>query len=107
MYMPLLILDQSSVLSHLPVTLVSLLTEPSWEIVAEHLASTLLKSTERICNWTTRTSHNEDVAGPQSIDEGENSLAPFLLHIMHDTCVSLKNYLPLELQIRLANMVVP
>ncbi|XP_021298973.1 protein RST1 isoform X2 [Herrania umbratica] len=105
-YMPLLILDRSSVLSDLPVTLTSLLSEPSWEVIAETLTSYLLTSTERIYSWATKLSVADDTPSSQPIDRSENDMAPFLLRVMHHACVCLKEYLPLEKQLRLANMVV-
>ncbi|PON84247.1 Armadillo-type fold containing protein [Trema orientale] len=107
-YMPLLILDRQTVLSDLPVTLSSLLSESSWRIIADSVVSSLLASTERIYNWATHISRGEDTADiqPQPIDESEDEMAGFLLRVMHHTCVSLKDYLPLEKQLKLANMIV-
>jgi hypothetical protein len=104
--MPLLILDRLTVLSDLPVTLTSLMSNPSWEVVAESVISFLWVSTERIYNWATQKVHNDDTPGIQPIDESESDMAVFLLRVMHRACVSLKDHLPLEKQLRLANMVV-
>ncbi|XP_031384334.1 protein RST1 isoform X2 [Punica granatum] len=103
-YMPLLILDRVSVLSDLPVTLASLLAVPAWESIAERLTSTLWASTERLHCWLTGT--REEVPGDQEIDPSECGLALSLLHVMHGTCVCLKKYLPLEKQIRLADIAI-
>lgn len=105
-YMPLLILDRFSVLSDLPVTLSTLLTDPSWTVIAEHFTVTLLASTERLYHWVTQPSCGEGTHTLQGIDKSENSLAPSLLQVMHDACTSLRNYLPLEKQIALANMAI-
>ncbi|XP_048128123.1 protein RST1 [Rhodamnia argentea] len=105
-YMPLLILDRFSVFSDLPVTLSSLLTNPSWTVIAEHFTATLLASTERIYHWVTQPPCGEGTLTLQGIDKSENSLAPSLLQVMHDACTSLQNYLPLEKQITLANMAI-
>ncbi|KAM1491327.1 hypothetical protein PS1_023795 [Malus domestica] len=106
-YMPLLILDQHDVLSDLPVTLSSLLSDASWGGVVEFIVPSLFASTERIYNWTTRIKRGEDVPPDmQPIDKSESSTAVFLLRVMHSTCVSLKHYLPLEKQLQLANMAV-
>lgn len=105
-YMPLLILDRFSVLSDLPVTLSSLLNDPSWTVIAEHFTATLLASTERIYHWVTQPSCGEGTLTLQGIDKSENSLAPSLLQVMHDACTLLRNYLPLEKQIALANMAI-
>ncbi|KAF8037585.1 hypothetical protein BT93_B0463 [Corymbia citriodora subsp. variegata] len=103
-YMPFLILDRVSVLSDLPVTLSTLLANPSWTVIAEHFTETLLASIERIYHCVTQPSCGENTLTLQGIDESENSLAPSLLQVMHDACTSLRNYLSLEKQIALANM---
>ncbi|XP_012483835.1 protein RST1 [Gossypium raimondii] len=108
-YMPLLIADQSYVLNDIPVTLTSLLSDPNWEVVAESCTSYLLSSTERIYSWATKlSSESGDNRSPSSegIDESEKGTAQILLPVMHHACVCLKHYLPLEKQLRLANMVV-
>ncbi|XP_022750556.1 protein RST1 isoform X8 [Durio zibethinus] len=105
-YMPLLILDRSSVLNDLPVTLTSLLSDPNWEVIAETFTSYLLTSTERIYSWAIKLSSGDDTPSSQPIDDSENDMAPILLRVMHHTCVSLKDYLPLEKQLRLANMLL-
>lgn len=104
--MPLLILDRLTVLSDLPVTLTSLMSDPSWEVVAESIVSYLWVSTERIYNWATQNLSSDDTPGIQPIDESENDMVAFLLCVMHRACVSLKDHLPLEKQLKLANMVV-
>ncbi|XP_068334570.1 protein RST1 [Pyrus communis] len=106
-YMPLLILDQRAVLSDLPVTLSSLLSDSSWEGVVELAVPSLFASTERIYNWATHIMRGEDIPPDmQTIDKSESSMAVFLSRVMHGTCVSLKDYLPLEKQLKLANMAV-
>ncbi|XP_022989080.1 protein RST1 isoform X1 [Cucurbita maxima] len=96
-YMPLLILEPHAVLKDLPVTLNSLISTSGWGYIAEPIASHLLASTERILN--TNSIHSS-----QPIDESETDTAISLLHVMHNTCVSLKEFLPLEEQLRVANM---
>ncbi|XVE84015.1 hypothetical protein DITRI_Ditri16bG0134800 [Diplodiscus trichospermus] len=105
-YMPLLILDQSSVLSDLPVILSSLLSGPNWEVIGETFTSYLFASTERIYCWATKLSLGDDAPSSHPIDDSEKDMAPILLRVMHHACVSLKDYLPLEKQLKLANMVV-
>ena len=108
-YMPLLIVDRFTVLSDLPVTLTSLLLETSWGEVAESVVLYLWASMERIHDWVTRANDDSQPAAKshQSIDKSEEEMALFLLKVMHHTCVLLKDYLPLEKQLRLANMVFP
>ncbi|KAB2610199.1 protein RST1-like [Pyrus ussuriensis x Pyrus communis] len=106
-YLPLLILDQHAVLSDLPVTLSSLLSDVSWGGLEELILPSLFASTERIYNWTTHIARGEDIPPDmQAIDKSESSMAVFLLTVMHSTCASLKHYLPLEKQLLLANMAV-
>ncbi|XP_015879308.3 protein RST1 isoform X2 [Ziziphus jujuba] len=105
-YMPFLILDEHAVLSDLPVTLSSLLSDSNWGVIAESVVSFFLVSTERIHNWVRHVSWCVDVPLMQPIDESEKDMAVFLLHVMHRTCVSLKDYLPLDKQLKLANMVL-
>ncbi|GLU02102.1 hypothetical protein SLE2022_193690 [Rubroshorea leprosula] len=102
-YMPLLILDRLYVLNDLPVTLPSLFSDPSWEMVAETFVSHLWTSTERIHRWASLVAVGGDT---REIERGENDMASLLLQVMHHCCVSLKDYLPLEKQLKLANMVV-
>ncbi|KAI3474914.1 hypothetical protein Pfo_030225 [Paulownia fortunei] len=105
-YMPVLVADKLSVLSDLPATLSSLLLGTSWEIVAETVASYVWKSMERIHDWARHVERGDYLPGSQPIDSSENDMAVFLLEVMHQTCISLKEYLPMDKQLRLANMVV-
>ncbi|XP_027358768.1 protein RST1 [Abrus precatorius] len=105
-YMPFMIVDQQMVLNNLPVTLVSLLADRSWNVVAETVVSHFFSSTERIYNWAVQIADGSYIPGSQPIDESENHMAVFLPRVMHHTCVLLKSYLPLDKQLRLANMVI-
>ena len=83
-YMPFINVDQQTVLNDLPVTLVSLLADKSWNVVAETVVSHLFSSTERIYDWTMHIADNSYVEGSQTIDESENHMAgDFLLQEMH------------------------
>ncbi|KAJ1389506.1 hypothetical protein SESBI_38241 [Sesbania bispinosa] len=77
-YMPFMIVDQQIVLNDLPVTLVSLLEDGIWNVVAETVVSHLFSSTERIYDWAIKIADGSYVPG----------------------------YLPLDKQLRLASMVV-
>lgn len=103
-YRPVLIVDKFTVLSDLPVTLTSLLSDSSWMVVADSVVSYLWASTERIYEWNKQLKGGFDT---QSIDKSENDIACFLLLVMYQACVSLKDHLPSEKQLQLANMVVP
>ncbi|KAJ4973244.1 hypothetical protein NE237_006418 [Protea cynaroides] len=106
-YMPLLILDRISVLSDLPVTLPALLSDSSWNIVAESVVRNLWALMERIYDWSTSLGSGNDVLRLQDIDESEGGMAVLLMRVMHQMCVSLLEYLPFEKQLKLANMMVP
>ena len=105
-YMPFMIVDQQMVVNDLPVTLVSLLADQNWNVVADTVTSHLFSSTERIYNWAAQIADGSYIPGSQPIDESENQMAVFLLKVMHHTCVLLKNYLPLDKQLRLSSMVI-
>ncbi|CAN4082408.1 unnamed protein product [Withania somnifera] len=102
-YRPVLIVDKFTVLSDLPVTLTSLLSDSTWMAVADSVVSCLWASTERIYEWSKQLKSGDT----QSIDTSENDIANFLLLVMHQACASLKDHLPPEKQLQLANMVVP
>lgn len=106
-YMPFMIVDQQMVLNDLPVTLVSLLADRSWDVVAETVVSHLFLSTERIYHWAMQIADGSYLPASQPIDESENHMAAFLLQVIHHTCVLLKGFLPLDKQLRLASMVIP
>ncbi|XP_010248610.1 PREDICTED: protein RST1 [Nelumbo nucifera] len=103
-YMPLLVLDPVAVVSDLPITLPSLLSESSWKEVAESVVLSLWTSTERIYGWASHLASGDDNFSLQGIDKSENVNGLFLSRIMYHVCVSLKHYLPLEKQLRLANL---
>ncbi|KAL0450695.1 UNVERIFIED_CONTAM: protein RST1, partial [Sesamum latifolium] len=105
-YMPVLVADKNNVLTDLPATLSSLLLGTGWGVVADSVASYVWKSTERIHDWARHVKCGVYVPGSQPIDRTENHMADFLLQVMHHTCVSLKQYLPVEKQLGLANMVI-
>ncbi|XP_065878265.1 protein RST1 isoform X2 [Euphorbia lathyris] len=105
-YMPLLTLDPLTVLCDLSVTLTSLLKEPNWEVVAESIVSHLCRSTERIYRWVTNMAVLCDIPNLEAIDESEKDVVALVLPVMHHACLSLKEYLPLEKQLRLTNMNV-
>ncbi|XP_044502428.1 protein RST1 isoform X3 [Mangifera indica] len=105
-YMPILTQDHLTVLNDLPLILSSLLSDPSWEVVAELFVSYLWVSTERIYNWATSLAVGKSSPSSQPIQESKKDMAAFLLQVMHSTCVCLKDYLPLEKQLKLCNMLV-
>ncbi|XP_028772347.1 protein RST1 isoform X3 [Neltuma alba] len=105
-YMPVMIVDEQTVVNDIPVTLTSLLADQSWDVVAESVVSHLCSSTERIFYWAAQIADGTYVPGAQPIDESEDHMAKLLLQVTHHTCVLLKGYLPLDKQLKLASFVV-
>lgn len=105
--MPLLILDRVTVMNDLPVTLASLLSEPNWETIAESVVTYLWKSTERVYHWATsvRSGEYDSSTSSQSIAKSENDIADLSLRVMLGACLSLKDYLSLQNQLTLSNML--
>ncbi|KAK6928380.1 Focadhesin/RST, DUF3730 [Dillenia turbinata] len=97
-YMPLLLLEPSAVLSDLPVTLPSLLSNPSWKTVADSVASHLFMVMERLYCWSMDSAHNNHTPAFQPVDKSENDRLLFLTQVVHEACAALINYLPLEKQ---------
>ncbi|KAL8110066.1 protein RST1 isoform X1 [Apium graveolens] len=107
-YMPFLIVDQLAVLSDFPIALASLLSETSWRDVADSVVSLLWTTTKRVHDWVTnRKRVPNDSPNSEDIDQSEDSMAGYLLNLLHHACVLLKDYLPTEKQLSLANMVIP
>ncbi|KAF5197433.1 hypothetical protein FRX31_012979 [Thalictrum thalictroides] len=78
--MPLLVLDQNTVLSDLPVTLPSLFSDSNWMVIVEPTVMNFWKSTERIFNWAKLLESSSYSASNQySIDESESNDAVFLV----------------------------
>lgn len=64
--------------------------------------------TERLLDWVTNMERvPSDLSISQEIDQSEDSMADFLLKLLHHACILLKDYLPTEKQLSLANMVIP
>ncbi|PKA49872.1 hypothetical protein AXF42_Ash004414 [Apostasia shenzhenica] len=122
-YMPMLIVDPEIVLSDLPVTLPSLLASSGWSSIAESAVSMLCSSTERICMYgaAIRNQNNPNPINeieahgaairnqndPNPINESEAHASSFLARVMHETCLSLKDFLPVKKRLGLANLLVP
>lgn len=102
--MPLLTVDPATVLSDLPATLPSLLTDSNWSSSAEFIVNKLWVSTERICNWASQLNVEGDNSGQHQIHQSEAKISAFLSQVMHQTCVILKDYLPLDKQLKLVNL---
>ncbi|XP_057788654.1 protein RST1 isoform X2 [Salvia miltiorrhiza] len=105
-YMTILFADKGSVLTDLPTTLPPLLAGTGSGMVAESVASCLFRAMERIHDWAGRVGQGHYLPDSQHINSTEEDTAMFLLQVMHQTCFCMKEYLPLDKQVRLANMVV-
>lgn len=105
-YMPILYADKASALTDLPITFPSLLSSTGWGVVAESTSSCLLRATERVRDWARNIKHGHCLPDSQPIDSAEEDGVIFLLRVMHETCVSVKEHLPLDKQLRLANMAL-
>ena len=66
-YMPFMIVDQQMVVNDLSVTLVSLLADQNWNVVAETVVSHLFSSTERIYNWAAQIADGSYIPGSKCI----------------------------------------
>lgn len=104
-YMPLLIVEPEIVLRDLPITLPSLLSSSGWNAIAESSADKLWLSTERLCKLSRGAI--DDLHNSNRIDESDVDASFSLARLMHQTCLSLKDYLPLDRRLRLANLEVP
>ncbi|KAL9292968.1 Protein RST1 [Arabidopsis thaliana] len=102
-YMPFLNLDRSTVLSDMSVTVTSLLSDPSYEVVTEPFISFLWTSLERVYSFATESDANARLSS-QQIAQSERDKAPMLVKVMHYICVAFRDHLPLEKQLRLASM---
>lgn len=103
--MPVMIVDEQTVLNDIPVTLTSLLADQSWAVVAESVVSHLYSLTERIFHWVSRIAEGTYMPSPQPIDESEDHMAKLLLQVMHHTCVLLKDHLPSDKQLKLSSFI--
>ena len=104
-YMPFLTLDRSTVLRDMSVTVISLLSDPNWEAVAEPFISFLWTSLERVYSFATDSDANAKLTS-QQIEQSERDHAPMLVKVMHHICVVFRDHLPLDKQLRLAAMMV-
>ncbi|KAG6524249.1 hypothetical protein ZIOFF_014155 [Zingiber officinale] len=106
-YMPLLIIDPTAVLSDLPVTLPSLLSDSSWSSITAPVADKLWISTERICVWAGHIGDSGGVLAQKNhIDASEINSSVLLSRITFETCLALKEFLPFEKQLKLVNLEV-
>ncbi|KAJ3694479.1 hypothetical protein LUZ60_009959 [Juncus effusus] len=98
--MPVLIVNQTTVLLDLPITLSSLLSDPNWSSVRVTIAEKVWSIANRV-----RSLAEHLMPGP-GLEEKEAELVFYLASVMHQTCVLLKEYLSFDKQIKLANLDV-
>lgn len=102
-YAACLILDPMSVLQDLPFTFSSIFLDISWSSVLGLVVQKLLSLIDRICNWQSSLQKGECIASIDYIDRDEKKVCSFLLHILHQTCIALKDHLSFDVQFKLAN----
>ncbi|KAJ3700903.1 hypothetical protein LUZ61_004608 [Rhynchospora tenuis] len=102
-YMPLLLVDPRSVLTDLPITLPSLLSDPNWSSVKSSVAEKLWSSANRVCTWAEHLFDGLGQMDGSGIKETDGEMVLLLARVMHETCVVLKEHLPFDKQLKLAN----
>lgn len=102
--MPLLVVDQTTILSDLAVTIPSLLSDSSWSSIAESVVPSLWASTERINAWNLYLKDKGDFLDFEPIDSSESDISIFVARVLHHTCLALIDHLPFDKQLKLTNM---
>ncbi|XP_062193776.1 protein RST1 isoform X2 [Phragmites australis] len=103
-YMPLLVVNSTNVLSDLPVTLPSFLSSSIWDDLGNSVADRLWLLTTRIYTWAEQLAHGDDLTGNDHIHRSEAEIATFLASILRSTCIAVKDYLTVDKQLKLANL---
>lgn len=108
-YMPILTFEDNAVLSDLPMTLSSFLLDNESRVkdTEDPIILALWRLTERIYSWRESIASGETAGGQQSINRSENEEATFLLRIVYEACVAVRKFMSLEMQLKLANMLLP
>lgn len=102
-YMPLLIVDPRSVLADLPITLPSLLSDPNWSSVRSSVAENLWSSMNRVRTWVEHSFDGHGLVDDVVIKETDSEMGFLLARAMHETCVVLREHLPFNKQLKVAN----
>lgn len=103
-YMPLLIVNPTNVLSDLPVTLPSFLSSSIWDDLRNSVADKLWLLTARIYTWAEQLTHSVGLARHDHIHGSEAEMAIFLANILHCTCIAVEDHLAVEKKLKLANL---
>lgn len=102
-YAACLILDPMSVLQDLPFTFSSIFLDISWSSVLVLVVQKLLSLIDRIRNWQISLQKGECIDSIDNIDRDEKKVCSLLLHILHQTCISLKDHLSFDVHFKLVN----
>uniref|UniRef100_A0A0D3EK24 DUF3730 domain-containing protein n=1 Tax=Oryza barthii TaxID=65489 RepID=A0A0D3EK24_9ORYZ len=103
-YMPLLIVNPTNVLSDLPVTLPSFLSSSIWDDLRNSVADKLWLLTARIYTWAEQLTHSVGLARHDHIHGSEAEMAIFLANILRCTCIAVEDHLAVEKKLKLANL---
>uniref|UniRef100_J3KWR7 DUF3730 domain-containing protein n=2 Tax=Oryza brachyantha TaxID=4533 RepID=J3KWR7_ORYBR len=103
-YMPLLIVNPTNVLSDLPVTLPSFLSSSIWDDLRNSVADKLWLLTTRIYVWAEQLTHGLGLAGHDHIHGSEAAKAVFLANILRYTCIAVEDHLAVEKKLKLGNL---
>jgi hypothetical protein len=102
-YMPLLIVNSTNVLSDLPVTLPSFLSSSIWDDFRNSVVEKLWLLTTRIYTWAEQLVHGNVLTEHYHIHGYEADMASFLANVLRSTCIAVEDYLSVDKQLKLAN----
>ncbi|XP_051222968.1 protein RST1 isoform X1 [Lolium perenne] len=103
-YMPLLIVNPTNVLSDFPVTLPSFLSSSIWDDLRNSAADKLWLLTTRIYTWAEQLTRGEGLSCYDHIHESEADNATFLANMLRSTCIAVEDHLAADKQLKLANL---
>jgi hypothetical protein len=103
-YMPLLIVNPTNVLSDFPVTLPSFLSSSIWDDLRNSVAEKLWLLTTRIYTWAEQLTRGEGLSCYDHIHESEADNATFLANMLRSTCIAVEDHLAADKQLKLANL---
>ncbi|GJN37363.1 hypothetical protein PR202_gb26305 [Eleusine coracana subsp. coracana] len=103
-YMPLLIVNSTNVLSDLPVTLPSFLSSSIWDDNRNSVAEKLWLLTTRIYTWAEQLAQRNVLTEHDHIHGSEAEMANFLADVLRSTCIAIEDYLTVDKQLKLANL---
>ncbi|GJN05690.1 hypothetical protein PR202_ga23343 [Eleusine coracana subsp. coracana] len=103
-YMPLLIVNSTNVLSDLPVTLPAFLSSSIWDDNRNSIAEKLWLLTTRIYTWAEQVAQRNFLTEHDHIRGSEAEMANFLADVLRSTCIAIEDYLTVDKQLKLANL---